>query len=113
MILSALKTVALAGLLLPAAARFPEIDIAKLCSGVSVFGPRDKALSVCRRTEGEARDHLRALWPTLEASDKSVCLGGAELGVAVSYVDIAGCIDMSRELRREKSLPPKASVPPQ
>ena len=113
MTITTLKAVALAGSLLPVAARFPEIDIAKLCSGVSVFGPSDKAMSVCRRTEGEARDHLRALWPKLEASDKSVCLGGAELGVAVSYVDIAGCIDMSRELRREKSLPPKKSIPPQ
>ena len=113
MIIAALRTAALAGLIFQASARFPEIDIAKLCADVSVFGPRDKATGVCRRTEAEARDHLRALWPKLEAGDKSVCLGGAELGVAVSYVDIAGCIDMSRELRREKSLPPKTSVPPQ
>ena len=91
----------------------PNIDIAKLCSGASVFGPRDKAVGICLRDERQARERLQALWPMLQESDRTLCLGSAELGVAGDYVDIVGCIDMNRELRRENSLPRDRSLPPQ
>ena len=47
---------------------------------------------------------LRAHWGRLSAAERSVCVGDAELGTARSYSDIAGCIDTSRELGRERTL---------
>lgn len=91
-------------LLALAAAPFPAVDIPKLCSDASVSVDADRAEASCRRQEAEARERLRALWAKLSASERSVCVGDAELGTARSYADIVGCIETSRELDRERAL---------
>ena len=100
---------ACAALLSLAAAPFPAIDVPKLCADAQVAVDADRASASCRRQEAAARDRLRAIWGTLSADERSVCVGDAELGTARSYADILGCIDTSRELDREKALEaPKA-----
>ncbi len=96
--------VAASALLALASAPFPAIDIPKLCSDASVSVDADRAAAACRRQETEAREKLRAFWAKLTASERSVCVGDAELGTARSYADIIGCIETSRELDRERAL---------
>ena len=95
---------AISALLAVAHAPFPAIDIPTLCSGATVAVDADRAEAACRRQETEARAKLRMLWWHLSASERSVCVGDAELGVARSYADIMGCIETSRELQRENAL---------
>lgn len=112
MIVLSVKGAALAGLLVPVVAGFPHVDVGRLCAKAGVFGPTDKARAVCFRQENEAREKLQALWPKLQVSDRAVCLGDAETGIDESYTSIVGCIETSQELRREKSLPARTSIPP-
>ena len=98
------RFLAASALLALASSPFPAIDIPKLCADASVAVDAHRAEAACRRQEAEARDRLRALWAKLSASERSVCVGDAELGTARSYADIMGCIETSRELDREKAL---------
>lgn len=85
-------------------APFPAIDIPKLCTDAALAVDADRAEAACRRQEAGARTKLHGLWAKLSASERSVCVGDAELGTARSYADILGCIETSRELARENAL---------
>jgi hypothetical protein len=96
--------VALGALVVHVAAGFPTLDPKSICADVAGLGLGD-APATCQHGEEQARGQLRAIWPTVTAEERSLCLNPAHLSLAPSYADLFVCIRTHRDLLKLKTSP--------
>jgi hypothetical protein len=83
----------------PVADAVPKLDIAKECR---FEGGSTAAFGRCSRDEAAALQQLEAEWPQFAGADRSSCFTGATAGGLGSYVDLLICLEMARDVRKEK-----------
>jgi hypothetical protein len=71
----------------------PAFDIAKNCRA-EVVGSLETAGS-CTKDETDAKNELTKRWSQFSASSKKSCIGEAEIGGDVSYVELLTCLEMT------------------
>lgn len=80
----------------------PKLDIAKECrfegGSTAIFDRR-------YRDEATALQQLEAEWPQFAGADRSACFMEAKVGGLGSYVELLICLEMARDVRKEKTNP--------
>jgi hypothetical protein len=87
---------------IPISDAVPRLDIAKECrfeGGTTVIVDR------CSRDEATALQKLEAEWPQFAGADRNACFTEATVGGLGSYVDLLVCLEMARDVRKEKTNP--------
>jgi hypothetical protein len=102
MMISALKTIALAIVLLgvpiavAAADDLPKLDVTETCNAAA-FVDRNKI--ACLEDELSAQSALVQKWSKYSASDKAECVGTVKTGGPSSYVELLSCLEAMRDAR--------------
>jgi hypothetical protein len=85
---------------IPVSDAVPRLDIAKECrfegGSTAIFGR-------CSRDEATALQQLEVEWPQFVGADRSSCFTEATVGGLGSYVDLLICLEMARDVRKEKT----------
>jgi hypothetical protein len=104
--MSALKTIAVASLLLGphVGAAFaddpPKLDVTVSCNAASQFAimaGRDK--EACLDDERTAETTLAQNWSKYRADDKTQCIGTVKTGGPASYVELLSCLEVMRDAK--------------
>jgi hypothetical protein len=77
----------------------PKFDIAKECR---FEGGSSAVFDRCSRDEAAALQQLEAEWPEFAGADRSACFTEATVGGFASYVDLLICLEMARDVRKDK-----------
>jgi hypothetical protein len=80
----------------------PKFDIAKECRFES---ESSGAFDRCSRDEADALQQLETEWPQFVGADRSSCSAEATIGGVASYVDLLICLQMARDVGKEKTNP--------
>jgi hypothetical protein len=94
-ILAALSPIAISDTL-------PKFDTAKECRFES---ESSRAFDRCSRDEAHALQQLETEWPQFVDADRSSCSAEATIGSVASYVDLLICLQMARDVGRERTNP--------
>jgi hypothetical protein len=80
----------------------PKFDIVRECR---FEGGSTAVFDRCSRDEADALQQLQAEWPQFAGADRSTCFTEATVGGFASYVDLLICLEMARDVRKEKTNP--------
>jgi hypothetical protein len=80
----------------------PKFDIASECRFES---ESSRAFDRCSRDEADALQQLVTEWPQFVGADRSTCSAEAAIGGVASYVDLLICLEMARDVGKEKTNP--------
>lgn len=78
----------------------PKFDVAKECG---FEGGSSKAVDRCSHDEADALQQLEAEWPQFVGAERSACVAEATVAGSPSYVELLICLEMARDLRKEKT----------
>jgi hypothetical protein len=84
--------------------RFPKLNVAPLCHGITdqstlQLGFRTVTFDECMKAEQEDRQTMIKEWSTFSSSDKQHCIAEATMGGESSYTDLVTCLEMARDVR--------------
>jgi hypothetical protein len=84
--------------------RFPKLNVAPLCHGITdqsalQLGFRTVTFDECMKDEQEDRQTMIKEWSTFSSSDKQHCIAEATMGGESSYTDLVTCLEMARDVR--------------
>jgi hypothetical protein len=81
----------------------PKFDITKECRFES---ESSKAFDRCSHDEADALQQLETEWPQFSSADRRSCFTEATVGGFASYVELLICLEMARDVAKEKTNPP-------
>lgn len=84
--------------------RFPELNVAPLCHGITdqstlQLGFRTVTFDECMKAEQEDRQTMIKEWSTFSSSERQHCVAEATMGGESSYTDLLTCLEMARDVR--------------
>jgi hypothetical protein len=84
--------------------RFPKLNVAPLCHGITdqstlQLGFRTVTFDECMKAEQEDRQTMIKEWSTFSSSDRRHCIAEATMGGESSYTDLITCLEMARDVR--------------
>ncbi len=77
----------------------PKFDIAKECR---FEGGSTAVFDRCSHDEADALRQLETEWPQFAGADRTGCFTEATVGGFASYVDLLICLEMARDVRKQK-----------
>jgi hypothetical protein len=83
--------------------RFPKLNVAPLCHGITdqstlQLGFRTVTFDECMKAEQEDRQTMINEWSTFSSSQRQHCIAEATMGGESSYTDLVTCLEMARDV---------------
>jgi len=87
----------------------PTLDVGPVCRGIasqsgeSLEAGLRSTSDQCVQSEQQVREQLKKEWSTFSAADKRHCITLSKIGGESSYTELLTCLEMSRDVRIERS----------
>jgi len=86
----------------------PTLDVGPVCRGIASqsdleAGLQQTGIEQCVQSEQQVREQLKKEWSTFSAADKRHCITLSKIGGESSYTELLTCLEMSRDVRIERS----------
>jgi hypothetical protein len=90
----------------------PTLNVKPSCEAAAghaameqIYGSNVRTVAGCMRSENEARDQLAKEWAQFSRDDQHRCTSVTKTGGDPSYVELLGCLERHRDVKRRYSKP--------